>query len=55
VLDEPAAHLDTQTRHALAAELIEATEHTALLLISHAVDRLSQPPMPSPGGVLWAS
>jgi len=42
VLDEPTAHLDPDSRRALTADLLHATEGRAVLLITHELDGLDQ-------------
>jgi ATP-binding cassette, subfamily C, bacterial CydC len=42
ILDEPTAHLDQQARQALTADLLQATEGRAVLLITHQRDGLDQ-------------
>jgi ATP-binding cassette, subfamily C, bacterial CydC len=42
ILDEPTAHLDPDTRRALTADLLHATEGGAVLLITHEPDGLDQ-------------
>jgi thiol reductant ABC exporter CydC subunit len=42
ILDEPTAHLDQDTRRALTADLLGATEGQAVLLITHEPDGLEQ-------------
>jgi hypothetical protein len=42
VLDEPTAHLDPDTRRALAADLLAATAGRTTLLITHDLDGLDQ-------------
>jgi ATP-binding cassette, subfamily C, bacterial CydC len=42
ILDEPTAHLDPQARQALTADLLQATEGRAVLLITHQRDGLDQ-------------
>jgi ATP-binding cassette, subfamily C, bacterial CydC len=42
ILDEPAAHLDPDTRRALTADLLHATEGRTVLLITHEPDGLDQ-------------
>jgi ATP-binding cassette, subfamily C, bacterial CydC len=42
VLDEPAAHLEPETRRALTADLLAATRGRATLLITHELDGLDQ-------------
>jgi ABC-type bacteriocin/lantibiotic exporters, contain an N-terminal double-glycine peptidase domain len=42
ILDEPTAHLDPASRHALTADLLRATEGRAVLLITHELDGLDQ-------------
>jgi ATP-binding cassette, subfamily C, bacterial CydC len=42
ILDEPTAHLDPATRHALTADLLAATEGRATLLITHDLAGLDQ-------------
>jgi hypothetical protein len=42
ILDEPAAHLDPDTRRALTADLLAATAGRATLLITHDLDGLDQ-------------
>jgi thiol reductant ABC exporter CydC subunit len=42
VLDEPTAHLDADSRHALTADILSATTGRATLLITHELDGLDQ-------------
>jgi ATP-binding cassette, subfamily C, bacterial CydC len=42
ILDEPTAHLDRDTGHALMADLLAATEGRAVLLITHDLDGLDR-------------
>jgi len=42
ILDEPTAHLDRDTGHALMSDLLAATEGRATLLITHDLDGLDQ-------------
>ena len=42
ILDEPTAHLDPPIRRALVADLLEATQDRAVLLITHELDGLDQ-------------
>ena len=42
ILDEPTAHLDRDTGHALMTDLLAATEGRATLLITHELDGLDQ-------------
>ena len=42
ILDEPTAHLDRDTGHALLADFLAATEGRATLLITHDLDGLDQ-------------
>jgi len=42
ILDEPAAHLDPDSRRALTADLLQATEGRAVLFITHERDALDQ-------------
>jgi thiol reductant ABC exporter CydC subunit len=42
ILDEPTAHLDPDSRQALTADLLHATEGRAVLLITHEPDGLDQ-------------
>jgi ATP-binding cassette, subfamily C, bacterial CydC len=42
ILDEPTAHLDPAARQALTADLLQATEGRAVLLITHQPDGLDQ-------------
>jgi len=42
ILDEPTAHLDPDTRRALTADLMQATEGRAVLFITHEPDGLDQ-------------
>ena len=42
ILDEPTAHLDPDTRRALTADLLHATEGRAVLFITHERDGLDQ-------------
>jgi len=42
VLDEPTAHLDSENRRALAADLLAATQGRATVLITHDLDGLDQ-------------
>ena len=42
ILDEPAAHLDTDSRRALTADLLHATEGRSVLFITHELDGLDQ-------------
>jgi ATP-binding cassette, subfamily C, bacterial CydC len=42
ILDEPTAHLDRDTRQALTADLLQATEGRAVLFITHGPDGLDQ-------------
>jgi thiol reductant ABC exporter CydC subunit len=42
ILDEPTAHLDQETRRALTADLLHATEGRAVLFITHEPDGLDQ-------------
>jgi ATP-binding cassette, subfamily C, bacterial CydC len=42
ILDEPAAHLDRDTRRAVMADLLAATRGRSLLLITHELDGLDQ-------------
>jgi thiol reductant ABC exporter CydC subunit len=42
ILDEPTAHLDRDTGHALMSDLLDATEGRATLLITHDLDGLDQ-------------
>jgi ATP-binding cassette, subfamily C, bacterial CydC len=42
VLDEPTAHLDTENRRALAADLLAATAGRSTLLITHDLEGLDQ-------------
>ncbi len=42
ILDEPTSHLDPPTRRALTADLLQATEGRAVLLITHELEGLDQ-------------
>ena len=42
ILDEPTAHLDRDTGHALMTDLLAATEGRATLLITHDLDGLDR-------------
>ena len=42
ILDEPTSHLDPPARRALTADLLDATEGRAVLLITHELDGLDQ-------------
>jgi len=42
ILDEPTAHLDPDSRRALTADILSATEGRATLLITHDIDGLDQ-------------
>ena len=42
VLDEPTAHLDPDSRHALTADILSVTRGRATLLITHDLDGLDQ-------------
>ncbi len=42
ILDEPTAHLDTESRRALTADILTATKGRATLLITHDLDGLEQ-------------
>jgi ATP-binding cassette, subfamily C, bacterial CydC len=42
ILDEPTAHLDPEARRALTADLLQATEGRAVLLITHEPEGLDQ-------------
>src|SRR5262249_11203161 len=42
ILDEPTAHLDPDSRQALTADLLHATEGRSILLITHEPDGLDQ-------------
>jgi ATP-binding cassette, subfamily C, bacterial CydC len=42
ILDEPTAHLDPDSRRALTADLLHATEGRAVLFITHEPDGLDQ-------------
>jgi ABC-type multidrug transport system fused ATPase/permease subunit len=42
ILDEPTAHLDPDSRRALTADLLHATEGRAVLFITHELDGLDQ-------------
>jgi ATP-binding cassette subfamily C protein CydC len=42
ILDEPTAHLDTESRRAVTADILTATQGRATLLITHDLDGLDQ-------------
>jgi len=42
ILDEPTAHLDPESRRALATDILAATRGRATLLITHDLDGLDQ-------------
>jgi ABC-type cobalamin/Fe3+-siderophores transport system ATPase subunit len=42
ILDEPTAHLDPASRHALTADLLQATQDRSVLFITHQPDGLDQ-------------
>ena len=42
ILDEPTAHLDPDSRRALTADILTATQGRATLLITHDLDGLDQ-------------
>jgi ATP-binding cassette, subfamily C, bacterial CydC len=42
ILDEPTAHLDPESRHALTTDILSVTEGRATLLITHDLDGLDQ-------------
>src|SRR3974390_3044412 len=42
ILDEPAAHLDPESRQALTADLLHATRDRSVLFITHQPDGLDQ-------------